>query len=106
MKKVNLEQANSISPILDVRMLYSGEKADLVHLTLKEGESIAKHDNPIDVIFFVLTGNGKLTLDNEELIISANDCIPVKSGTQRSMENINDADLKVLVYKMKSTKEK
>ncbi|MFZ4741933.1 MAG: cupin domain-containing protein [Bacteroidales bacterium] len=102
MKKVNLEQAINISPILDVRMLYSGEKADLVHLTLKEGEAIAKHDNPIDVIFFILAGKGKLMLDDEEFIISANDCIPVKSGTQRSMENINEADLKVLVYKMKN----
>ena len=102
MKKLNLEQASKISPILDVRMLYSGEKADLVHLTLKEGQSIARHENPIDVIFFVLAGNGKLTLDNEEIILEVNDCIPIKSGTQRSMENTTQVDLKVLVYKLKN----
>ena len=102
MKKINLEQAPIISPILDVRMLYSGAKADLVHLTLKEGETIARHENPIEVILFVLAGKGKLTLDNEEFNLTVNDCIPIKSGTQRSMENTTVEDLKVLVYKLKN----
>jgi mannose-6-phosphate isomerase-like protein (cupin superfamily) len=102
MKIINLEQAPKISPILNVRIMFSGEKADLVHLTLKKGEFITKHDNPIDVIFFVLKGKAKLALDNEEFIISTNDCIPVKTGTQRSMENIDEEDLKVLVYKIKN----
>lgn len=101
--KINLKDAPKISPVLDARLMYSGDKADLVHLTLKKGESIAKHDNPIDVIFFVKEGNGNLTLNNEMLEITANDCIPVKTGIQRSMENLNDADLKVLVFKIKNS---
>lgn len=100
--KTNLKDAPIISPMLDVRLLFSGEKADLVHLILKKGESIEKHDNPIDVIFFVKEGNGKLTLDNNILEITANDCIPVKTGIQRSMENNCEADLKVLVFKIKN----
>ncbi|MFZ4741490.1 MAG: cupin domain-containing protein [Bacteroidales bacterium] len=101
--KTNLKDAPNISTVLDVRLMYSGDKADLVHLTLKKDEKIAKHDNPIDVIFFVKEGNGKLTLNNDMLEITANDCIPVKTGIQRSMENISEADFKVLVFKIKYT---
>lgn len=99
--KTNLKDLESFSPLLDARLLYSGEKADLVHLTLKKGEIIAKHDNPIDVVFFVKEGNGKLILNDDILKITANDCIPVKTGIQRSMENNNSEDLKVLVFKIK-----
>ena len=99
---VNPENAPKISPTLDVRKLFSGEKADLVHLTLKEGEFIAKHDNPIDVIFYILAGKAKLLLDNEIFNLNANDCIAVNTGVQRSMENSEKEDLKILVYKMKN----
>lgn len=99
--KTNLKDLESFSPLLDARLLYSGEKADLVHLSLKKGESIAKHDNPIDVVFFVKEGNGKLTLNNETIDIRTNDCIPVKTGIQRSMTNIGETELKVLVFKIK-----
>ena len=99
--KTNLNDLESFSPLLDARLLYSGEKADLVHLTLKKGESIAKHDNPIDVVFFVKEGNGKLTLNNDTIDITTNDCIPVKTGIQRAMENIAESELKVLVFKIK-----
>jgi mannose-6-phosphate isomerase-like protein (cupin superfamily) len=99
--KTNLKDAPIISPILDVRLLFSGEKVDLVHLILKKGEKITKHDNPIDVVFFVLEGQAKLTLDFMELKIIKNDCIPVKTGIQRSLENYSDTDLKVLVFKIK-----
>lgn len=99
--KTNLNDLESFSPLLDARLLYSGEKADLVHLSLKKGESIAKHDNPIDVVFFVKEGNGKLTLNNETIDITTNDCFPVKTGIQRAMENIAESDLKVLVFKIK-----
>jgi mannose-6-phosphate isomerase-like protein (cupin superfamily) len=100
--KINLKNAPTISPILDVRLLFSGVKADLVHLTLKKGENIAKHDNPIDVVFFVKEGKGMLTLDNDIMEIADNDCIPVKTGIQRSVKNISEADLKVLVFKIKA----
>lgn len=99
--KTNLKDAPIISPLLDARLMYSGDKVDLVHLTLKKGESITKHNNPIDVVFFVKEGNGKLTLDNEIMEITANDCIPIKTGIQRSLENITESDLKVLVFKIK-----
>ena len=99
--KTNLNDLESFSPLLDARLLYSGEKADLVHLSLKKGESIAKHDNPIDVVFFVKEGNGKLTLNNDTIDITTNDCIPVKTNIQRAMENIAKTELKVLVFKIK-----
>ena len=99
--KTNLKDAPNISPVMDARLIFTGEKADLVHLTLKKGEIIQKHDNPIDVIFFIKEGNGRLHLNEKTLEITANDCISVKTGIQRSMENCGQQDLKVLVFKIK-----
>lgn len=97
----NLENAPKVPFKLEGRVMFAGEKADLIHLTLKNGEILEKHDNPFDVIFYVLQGIGKLITETEELMLYENNCISVKTGIQRSWENCGDEDLKILVVKMK-----
>ena len=82
--------------------MFASEQAELIHLTLKRGEVLEKHDNPFDVIFYVLEGNGKLLAEDEVFKISANCSIFVKTGINRSWENTGDTDLKLLVYKVKN----
>ncbi len=99
--KVTLETAPKVPIQIDGRIMFSSEKAELIHLTLKRGEVIEKHDNPFDVIFYILEGIGKLTLNNETHLLNTNDCISVSTGIQRTMENSGDKELKILVCKLK-----
>ena len=43
---------------IDVRMLYDGEHALASHLTLQPGEKLMRHITPVDVLFYVLEGEG------------------------------------------------
>jgi quercetin dioxygenase-like cupin family protein len=98
---VKLETAPKVPFMIEGRILFADEHAELIHLTLKRGEVLEKHDNPFDVIFYVLAGKAKLKLENEVFILDANDCISVSTGIQRAMENLGEANLKILVYKIK-----
>ena len=100
MKIINLENAPKVPFKIEGRIMFANEQAELIHLTLRKGELLEKHDNPFDVIFYVLEGGGKLLLEDEVFNLSANCSISVKTGSNRSWENIGDADLKILVYKI------
>ncbi len=102
MKIINLENAPKVPFKIEGRIMFANEQAELIHLTLKRGEVLEKHDNPFDVIFYVLEGKGRLIVENEVFELSVNDCTSVKTGINRSWENTDDTDLKVLVYKVKN----
>ncbi|MHA1689535.1 MAG: cupin domain-containing protein [Promethearchaeota archaeon] len=55
---------------VDVRKLYSFEHATIVHIELKPGESLKRHITPVDVIFYILEGNGLVEIDNETQCVS------------------------------------
>ena len=97
---VKLETAPKVPFKIEGRIMFASEQAELIHLTLKRGEVLEKHDNPFDVIFYVLEGNGKLMAEDDSFELTANSCISVKTGFLRSWENIGNTDLKILVYKI------
>jgi quercetin dioxygenase-like cupin family protein len=49
----------------DARTLYSTEKAMIVHIMLKPGESLKRHITPADVAFYVLEGKGIIETGEE-----------------------------------------
>ena len=51
---------------VDVRKLFDSEHVQLVHIKLGPGESLKKHITPVDVTFYVLEGEGKVLIGEEE----------------------------------------
>ncbi|MCK4664033.1 MAG: cupin domain-containing protein [Bacteroidales bacterium] len=100
MKITDLSNANKVPFDLDGKIMFSDKNLEIIHLHLKPGELLAKHNNPFDVIFYVLAGQGILKIENEKKIIRANSCIEVKSGLQRSWENNSNDSLMILVIKV------
>ena len=98
----NLSTAPLMAPKFDGRLLFAGETVDVVHLTIKNGDKIDPHSNPVDVVFFVAEGEGELTVENEKFQFKKGDCIPMKTGINRGWENTKEADLKLLVIKLKN----
>jgi mannose-6-phosphate isomerase-like protein (cupin superfamily) len=95
-----LETAEKVPFNLDGRKMFTNEKVELVHLTLKPSEEIAPHANPFDVIFFILEGEGKIFYENESFNVRPNTSIYIERDKQRGMRNEGDSVLRVLVVKI------
>jgi quercetin dioxygenase-like cupin family protein len=101
MKKISLNEAEHVPIDRDGRILYRGEKNELVHITLHPGQSIPLHPNTVDVIFFIVEGNATLTTDTESSLLNPNDSIFIEKDTNRGLANNTAEIVRILVFKMK-----
>lgn len=97
--RIHIDEAPAVQFALNGKIMFTSEKSELIHLTLKPGEQISLHTQPFDVIFYVLSGKGilKTSEGNEEG--TENTSIFVPAGLPRGWKNGNDIDLKILVFK-------
>ena len=100
MKLTTLETAEKVPFNLDGRKMFTNDKVELVHLSLKPSEEIALHANPFDVIFFVLEGEGEILFEYEKLKALPNSSIYIEKDKQRGMRNPSNSNLRVLVVKV------
>jgi len=50
------EEVKENPHMVDVRKLYDKESAQIMHMTLKPGQSLKPHKTPVDVVFYILEG--------------------------------------------------
>ena len=100
MKITTLESAQQVPFNLDGRKMYTGEKVEIVHLSLKPNEEIALHANPLDVVFFILEGSGTVFFEGESATVEANSAVFIEKDKQRGMKNSSEALFRVLVIKL------
>jgi quercetin dioxygenase-like cupin family protein len=81
--------------------LYMGENAELIQIHLKAGECIPFHKNEKEMVFFVIKGEGKLKIENEEFSLLEGDCVNVDSGKDREWINKSEKVLNILAFKLK-----
>lgn len=96
----NLFNAQKVPFDLEGWSLIKSDKAELVYLKLKPGESLGKHKNPFDVIFYILKGEGTLLLENDAKRLKANDSIFINNTLNRGWKNDSNEDLILLVFKI------
>ncbi|MBP7497536.1 MAG: cupin domain-containing protein [Bacteroidales bacterium] len=101
MKVINIEELNLMpNPHnVEARKVYENEYLEVVHLTLKPGEQLAKHHLPVNVFFFVLEGSGIIEMENKEQRVSKNMLIEGPANIDRGWKNDTDKLLKILVVK-------
>ncbi|MBL8027617.1 MAG: cupin domain-containing protein [Fibrobacteres bacterium] len=85
---------------LEAHILHSEKPLEIVHLKLRPGESIGLHKNPFDVIFYVIEGNGTLTVEDTVVEMKSGDTTKIDSSKLRSWINDSKADLRLLVIKL------
>jgi mannose-6-phosphate isomerase-like protein (cupin superfamily) len=88
---------------LDGRILFSSGNYELVHLTLQTGETMEKHTQPFDIVFFVVEGRGSLVVGEESAEIDELTAVYVHSGVPRAWTNSGNRPLKILVNKLLAT---
>ena len=84
---------------MDAWKLISNANCELITLELKPNESIEKHINPKDVIFYTLSGKGVLLIEEKEFNLSKGECIEVAKGLNRTWLNKGIESLILLVIK-------
>lgn len=83
-------------------LLAETDHHDLVELSIVKGGTVPAHALPIDVTFYVIAGEGEITIANEKINASKGDVITVPKNLERSWSNNHSEPLKLLVIKQKS----
>lgn len=93
------DNAPKIPIDLEARKMFSSPHLEVIQLMLHPGEGMAPHVQPMDVVFFILSGRGILELENRIIESTEKSCIFVKAGVQRTWKNSGPGDFSLLVIK-------
>ena len=74
-----------------------GNHLSLAHGTVKKGQETKNHVLEIVEIYYILSGQGVMTIDREQRKMKKNDAIYVHPGSEQRIKNVADLDLRFLV---------
>jgi len=100
MKVMELQNAERVPIQIDARKLCTRQDVELIHLTFGPDETLEKHANPFDVIFYVLEGSGELVIEEDKMQIGKDSTIEVSANLLRGWKNNGDGNLRILVIKV------
>ena len=81
--------------ILDRRILR--EIGFLAIANLEKGKTIESHRDPMEEIYFVLSGEGEMSVDEETRHVRPGDATWIPAGLAHSLTNSSEKDLLILV---------
>lgn len=84
---------------VDARKLYMNEDVQMVHIHLKPNEKLIKHSAPVNVLFYILEGEGYVEIGDEKVAVSRDMLIESPKNIPHSLYNEGSADFRVLVVK-------
>lgn len=80
--------------------LYDSEYAQIIHIALEPGESLKKHITPVDVVFYVLEGQGVVEIGEEKQQVGPETLINSPAKIPHCWYNESSAVLRFLVVKV------
>ncbi|MFN8258060.1 MAG: cupin domain-containing protein [Bacteroidales bacterium] len=84
---------------VDVRQMYNNASAQVMHVTLRPGESLKPHKTPVDVVFYVLEGTPLIQVGNESKEFEKDTLIESPAEIVHCISNLSKNDTRVLVIK-------
>ncbi len=81
------------------RLLATTPAGNFVRMTLQPGAVVAPHPVPMDAHFYVISGSGRLTVDESSFEVGAGSLVPVSAGAMRGWENLATEPLELFVVK-------
>lgn len=90
---------------VDARGISDTESAQVVHITLRPGESLKKHITPVDVVFYVLEGNGIVEIGDERKEVGPDTLIESPAKIPHRWMNESSGLVRILVVKTPRPKE-
>jgi len=83
----------------DAWLLLRFENHELIRIHLESGASIENHINQWRIVFYLLQGEGDLTVEGKTHHLVANQSIAVEAGRKRFWQNTGKEELQLLVIK-------
>lgn len=84
---------------LDVRQLYSEEAAQIMHITLKPGESLKPHKTPVNAVFYILDGVAIIHIGDESKSFEKDTLVESPAEITHYISNNGAQSARILVIK-------
>jgi len=84
---------------VDVRKMYDDESAQIMHITLRKGETLKPHKTPVDVCFYILEGNPTIHIGDEAISYPVDTLIESPANIVHHISNENESMARILVIK-------
>ena len=84
---------------VEVRQMYNDVSAQIMHITLKPGETLKPHKTPVDVVFYVLEGTPTVHVGEESQIFEQDTIIESPAHIVHYLSNESDVQARILVTK-------
>jgi|SRR5690554_1157186 len=84
---------------IDARELYNHDNAQVVHISLKPGESLKPHKTPVDVFFYVLEGAPDIFIGDDKQRVEKDSLVESPKNIVHYFANNTELTVRVLVVK-------
>jgi quercetin dioxygenase-like cupin family protein len=84
---------------VDVRQLYDDDSAQVMHITLKPGETLKPHKTPVNVFFYILEGTPTVHIGEESLVFEKDTLIESPADIIHFLSNNANVVARILVTK-------
>jgi mannose-6-phosphate isomerase-like protein (cupin superfamily) len=84
---------------VDLRKLYDDPSAQILHITLKPGESLKPHKTPVDAVFYVLEGEPTIHINDESISQAKDTLIESPANIPHYISNEKQEPARILVIK-------
>jgi quercetin dioxygenase-like cupin family protein len=98
-RKFSTEQPRENPHNVDVRQLYNRESAQIMHITLKPGDSLKPHRTPVDVAFYILEGTPVVHIGDEALTCERDTLVESPADIVHYLSNASSDIARILVIK-------
>ena len=84
---------------VDVRRLYDRESAQVMHITLKPGETLMPHITPVDVFFYILEGAVDVRVGDETVTVPSDRLVESPKDIIHCLSNSSTTNARIMVVK-------
>ena len=85
---------------VEAKRIFESEKASVIHMALKSGQSLKKHTTTVDVFFYVLEGRGIVEIGDEKQEVEKDMLIESPKGIPHLLRNTSESVFRFLVVKL------
>jgi mannose-6-phosphate isomerase-like protein (cupin superfamily) len=106
MKITRLVEAPNVPFALDGKVMLKSDELEIIHLRLNPGQKLEKNRNPFDTVFYILEGKAIIDTQKGAVVAEPDMVIELSKIVERSVENNNSTDFRMLVIRKLKTADK
>lgn len=85
---------------VEAKEIYDSNHGQVIHMSLKAGQSLKMHTTPVDVFFYILEGKGIVEIGDEKQEVEKDTLIDSPKGIPHLLKNTGNGVFRFLVVKL------